>query len=178
LPGSAAFLAAEGNIEIVARPGDPDPGGGTFAAVEMRRVTGGEVAFSASVSTGYDGVFIGRRAGLQPGVRIDIRPNGQANRINPASDRLVPVAILSEAGFDAASVVADTARFGATGTEAAPVRVTVRDVDGDGDSDMVLRFRIHDTGIQCGQASALLTGQTSSGHTIAASDVIRTVGCR
>jgi hypothetical protein len=181
-PGAGAFLFDGGNLEVIARPSDPAPGGESFTSASDPKLTAdGDVLFTArtsSMGTAVTGVFLARRPSEAHQVRIDIRPAGQANRINPASDRLVPVAILSDAGFDSASVVADTVRFGATGTEAAPVSVTVRDVDGDGDLDMVLRFRIQDTGIQCGQTSALLTGQTSSGHTIAASDVVRTIGCR
>jgi hypothetical protein len=144
----------------------------------MRGETDGNVVFSTDLSTGCEGVFLARRAGLRPEVRIDIRPQGQANRIDPASDRPVRVAVLHDGGFDPATVVADTVRFGATGAEAAPVNVVFRDADGDGDIDMVLRFRIQDTGIQCGQTSAVLTGQTAGGPTITASDVIRTAGCR
>jgi hypothetical protein len=151
---------------------------GTFTGVTMRGNTDGQIVFSGSLPTGYEGVFLARRAEHQPEVRIDIRPQGQANRIDPASDRRVGVAILSEDGFDPATVIADTVRFGATGVEAAPVNAVLRDADGDSDIDMVLRFRIQDTGIQCGQTSAVLTGQTASGHTIAASDAVRTVGCR
>ena len=87
------------------------------------------------------------------------------------------MAILSDDAFDATTVVADTVRFGPTGTEATPTRVVVRDVDGDSDVDVVLRFSIQDTGIQCGQTSALLTGRTSDGRTFAASDAIQTVRC-
>lgn len=111
-------------------------------------------------------------------VAIDIRPAGQANRINPNSVNMVRVAILSADGFDAEAVSGDSVRFGPTGTEAAPLRVVVTDVDLDGDMDMVLRFSIPATGIQCGQTSAILRGEMSNGSPIQGSDAIRTVGCR
>jgi hypothetical protein len=137
---------------------------------------------TASTSTGMGwrpmGVFLASRPPSQPQVHIDIRPAGEANSINPASDRSLPVAILSSDVFDATTVVADTVRFGSTGTEATGRQVAVRDVDGDSDVDVVVRFRITDTGIQCGQTSALLTGRTSDGRTFAASDAIQTVRCR
>ena len=89
-------------------------------------------------------------------VSIDVRPRSNANRINPNSDKDINVAILSVNGFDVTSVDANTIRFGATGTEATPVHVALRDVDQDGHRDMVLRFHIQDTGIKCGDTTASL----------------------
>ena len=106
-----------------------------------------------------------------------IRNLVEANRINPNSDKEIRVAILTGNGFNAATVDPNTVRFGVMGTEAAPVNFAWRDVDGDGDTDMVLRFEIQDTGIKCGDTSASLTGQTSSGFSFRGSDSIRTVRC-
>src|SRR5262244_1223738 len=114
---------------------------------------------------------------VTPEVLVDIRPRGEANRINPNSDKEIRVAILTGNGFDAATVDPNTVRFGATGAEAVPVNFAVRDVNGDGAMDMVLRFEIQDTGIKCGDTSASLTGQTSSGLSFRGSDSIRTVRC-
>jgi hypothetical protein len=110
-------------------------------------------------------------------VNIDIRPRSDANRINPNSSGNINVAILSGNGFDARTIDPNTIRFGATGTEAAPVNIARRDVDGDGDRDVVARFLIQDTGIRCGDPSATLTGQISNGVTIVGSSPIRTVQC-
>src|SRR5262249_15362893 len=57
-------------------------------------------------------------------VIIDIKPSPTVNPnnprpINPTATGVVPVAILSTAGFDATTVDPSTVRFGATGTEAA-----------------------------------------------------------
>ena len=68
---------------------------------------------------------------ITPEVIVDIRPRGEANRINPNSDKEIRVAILTGNGFNAATVDPNTVRFGATGTEAAPVNFALRDVDGD-----------------------------------------------
>jgi subtilisin len=114
---------------------------------------------------------------ITPEVIVDIRPRGEANRINPNSDKEIRVAILTGNGFNAATVDPNTVRFGATGTEAAPVNFALRDVDGDGDTDMVLRFEIQDTGIKCGDTSASLTGRTFSGLSFSGSDSIKTVRC-
>jgi len=109
---------------------------------------------------------------------VDIRPKSDANRINPKSNMNINVAILSVNGFDATKVDPKTVRFGATGTEAAPVHVGLRDVNGDGQRDMVVRFAIQDTGIKCGNTSATLTGQISSGPSIIGSSLIQTVQCK
>jgi hypothetical protein len=111
-------------------------------------------------------------------VAVAIRPRGEANRINPRGAGHIQVAVLSVNGFDATTVVADTVRFGRTGTEATPVDVIRRDIDRDGTVDLVLRFAIADTGIRCGDTSAVLKGVTSGGALFQGTDFIRTVKCK
>lgn len=111
-------------------------------------------------------------------VTIDIKPNDSRNRINPRSSGKVRVAVLTEASFDATEVDPATVRLGRTGTEAAPVHFALKDVDGDGNTDIVLRFRIHQTGIACGDTSASLTATTFGGQRIEGSDSIGTTGCK
>jgi len=111
-------------------------------------------------------------------VAIDIKPGSFPNSINPRSRGKIPVAILTTGTFAATTVDTTTVRFGATGTEAAPVHSALEDIDGDGDTDMILHFNTQDTGIKCGDTSASLTGQTFSGQAIKGSDSIQTVGCR
>ena len=111
-------------------------------------------------------------------VDIDIKPGGFPNSVNPRSSGVTPVAILTTATFDATTVNPATVRFGATGTEAAPLHTALEDVDGDGDIDLILHFRTQATGIQCGDTSASLSGQTLNGQQIHGSDSVRTVGCK
>jgi hypothetical protein len=111
-------------------------------------------------------------------VSIDVRPRSDANKINPNSTNNINVAIFSVNGFDATKVDPNTVRFGATGTEAAPIHVRRRDVDGDGDRDVVARFVIQDTGIKCGDTSAILTGEIPGGPSIIGSSPIQTVQCK
>lgn len=111
-------------------------------------------------------------------VIIDIRPKSDANKINPNSKGKVAVAIVSTNEFDAANVDLNTVRFGATGTEASPVVIAKRDFDRDKDRDLVLRFEIRETGIECGDTFASLTGQTLDGIPILGSAPIQTVHCR
>jgi hypothetical protein len=111
-------------------------------------------------------------------VTVAIRPRGEANRINPRGAGHIRVAVLSVDGFDASTVVAETVRFGRTGSEASPVDVLLRDIDGDGTVDLVLRFAIADTAFRCGDTSAVLKGRTSSGAAFQGSDFIRTIRCK
>lgn len=110
-------------------------------------------------------------------VFIDIKPSTLPNSINPNSKGKIPVAILTTNSFDATAVDPTTVFFGATGVEAAPVRASTEDVDGDGDVDLVLHFVTKETGITCGSVSALLTGRLFSGERIEGSDSIETVPC-
>ena len=113
-----------------------------------------------------------------PLISIDIKPGSFPNSINPQNKGRVPVAILTTATFDATTVDPSTVLFGATGTEAAPVHFALEDVDGDGDTDMILHFNTRDTDIVCGDTSASVTGETVSGQEIAGSNSIQTVGCK
>ena len=111
-------------------------------------------------------------------VAIDIKPGSFPNSINPRSRGSIPVAILTTNTLDATTVDPTTVRFGRTGTEAAPVQFALEDVDGDGDTDMILHFNTQDTGIVCGDTSASLTGETFGGQAIQGTDSIKTVGCK
>ncbi|HVJ29939.1 MAG TPA: hypothetical protein VNA66_06470, partial [Gammaproteobacteria bacterium] len=51
------------------------------------------------------------------------------------------------------------------------------DVNGDGLDDLVLRFRLRETGIQCGDTVGWLSGRTRAGELFIAGDEIVTVGC-
>jgi hypothetical protein len=111
-------------------------------------------------------------------VKIDIKPGSFPNSINPRSNGVIPVAVLTTDTFDASAVDPTTVFFGAIGSEAAPAHSALEDVDGDGNTDLILHFRTQDTGIVCGSTSASLTGNTLSGQAIEGSDSIRTVGCK
>jgi len=121
---------------------------------------------------------IAQLKGIAVEVPLDIKPGGFPNPINPRSKGVIPVAILTTETFNATTVNPITVRFGATGTEAAPVHSALEDVDGDGNIDMILHFKTQATGIQCGKTFASLTGQTFDGREVKGSDSIVTVGCR
>jgi hypothetical protein len=111
-------------------------------------------------------------------VSIDIRPGTLPNNVNPRSKGKIPVAILATDSFDPSTIDPATVRFGRTGAEAAPVHSHLQDVNGDGRTDLLLQFETQETGVECGDTSASLKGQTVNGGAIQGSDSIVTVGCK
>lgn len=110
-------------------------------------------------------------------VLVDIKPGSFPNAINPGSNGVIPVAILSDGECDAASVDPMSVRFGPGGAVEAHGRGHLGDVDGDGDVDLMLHFDTAASGLVCGQTSAELTGMTYGGRPIAGSDSVVTVSC-
>ena len=110
-------------------------------------------------------------------VSIDVKPGDSATTIQPDREGMLPVAILSMESFDATTVDPATVRFGPTGSEARPFRTAQEDVDGDGDTDMMLLFRMRETGIRCGDTSVSLKGTTQDGTEIEGSEAVTTEGC-
>ncbi len=114
-------------------------------------------------------------------VSIDIKPGSFPNSINLKSEGVLPVAILTTSDFNALEVDKATARLGdprLSGT-AAPIRSTAEDVDGDGDLDLLLFFRIPDLAsngaLDANSTEAVLTGATYGGIPISGSDSVRIV---
>ena len=110
-------------------------------------------------------------------VDIDIKPRTTPNSINPRSGQNIPVAILTTVGFDATMIDPLTVRFGPGGGLEAHARGHIKDVDLDGDDDLLLHFKTEDTQFQCGDTSGTLTGQTVTGLAIEGVDLITIIGC-
>jgi hypothetical protein len=92
-------------------------------------------------------------------VTIDIKPSKKPeNVISLKKDKNLKVAIVGSAIFDALQVNPDTVQFGPS--EASPARYKGQDYNRDGFSDLVLTFKLDETGIACDDESAALTGQT------------------
>jgi YVTN family beta-propeller protein len=114
-------------------------------------------------------------------IDIDIKPGNKKNVINPRAKGGIWVAILSNTDstspFDPSSQVnAPTVEFGPDGAKA--IRYKVKDINKDGLGDLLLRFKIPETGIACGDTEATLTGEKFDGQRFSGTDTIKTVGCR
>jgi hypothetical protein len=103
-------------------------------------------------------------------IDIDIKPGSFPNSINPDTNGVIPVAILTTDAFDATTVDASTVTFGPAEATMIHKNAHLEDVDGDGDTDMVLHFRTQDTGIAHGDTEA-----THDGVLIIGVDSVRTV---
>ena len=107
-------------------------------------------------------------------VAIDVRPGSKRNLIDPKSRRMVSVALLGSDVLDVADVDATTLGFGPNHTGPAD-EVYFDDVNDDGLTDLVSRYRIQDTGIQSSDTEACVVATLSAGTEIEACDSITTV---
>ena len=129
----------------------------------------------SDVATVTVGVFFVRGE-----VPIDIMPTDDGNNLNlragPGAG--VSVAILSVGEFFEAPNLIDplSLKFGPRQGNifGSP---QVRDVDGDGDEDLIVKFLIQQSGIACGDTQASLSGRTFDSQSISGADTINTFNC-
>lgn len=142
--------------------------------------------FGADVPAGGEEAIFGFSTVPAPivHVAIEVKPDGDPNSVNPHSMGVIPVAIVSTStaageaiDFDAWDVDPWTVLFGPSNAVITHANSHAEDVDGDGDIDMVLHFKIQETGIACGDTEVTLTGETTGGEAIEGRDSIITVGC-
>jgi hypothetical protein len=129
----------------------------------------------------YPNEYTGRNAtvyvfALERKIDIDIKPYNSQNRINPGSWGTIWVAILSDNEFDPLQVKIWSARFGPDRARAVGYRV--RDVNRDGIADLILKFKIRKTGIECGDTRTQIEAKTYFGNRVVGWDSIKTVGCK
>ena len=138
----------------------------------------GDIVGSGQVDTNGDGYYDEKHAFLavkMTPITIDIQPDEDPNIIDLSSDGFIPVAILTEGEFDALQVDPETAKFGLG--EVLATRYEVVDVDSDGDQDLLLYYRIQQSGIVCLDTQARLVAELYDGSDIIGTDSIMTVGC-
>ncbi|MFQ6083824.1 MAG: hypothetical protein ACE5WD_10760 [Candidatus Aminicenantia bacterium] len=105
-------------------------------------------------------------------VEIDIKPGSYPNSVNLESEGVIPVAVLTDAFFDANGIVIDSVVFAG----ANPLRGNLEDVDGDSDLDLILHFETQSLQLNPTDTEATLTGQLDNGTLIKGTDSIRIIG--
>ena len=129
----------------------------------------------SDVATVTVGVFFVRGQ-----VPIDIMPNSDGNNLNLRAGQGagIDIAILSVGEFFDAPNEIDplTLKFGPREGNiwGSP---QVRDVDGDGDDDLLVTFLVQQSGIPCGATHANLFGRTFDFQPISGMDTINTFNC-
>jgi hypothetical protein len=152
-----------------------DPLSGRFAYVGSGSATGGSPLFDLAFQ---------RSSCLNPPaseVSVDIKPGSTLNPVNLSSKGLVPVAVLTTETFDATAIDPHTVCFGEEDdpserdcTEKHGIG-HIEDVNGDGQSDLVLHYEVSQTGIDPGDSTACLSGETFAGVDVEGCDAIRTL---
>jgi VCBS repeat-containing protein/probable HAF family extracellular repeat protein len=122
-------------------------------------------------------------------VVIDVKPGSDVNLINVGINGVIPIAVFTTDTFDAANIDVSTVVF----ADAHAFSSLLRDVDGDGDQDVLLFFRTGDTNLDDvyremlvddimadGDLDSLvqeveveLTGETADGQQFAGTDLVR-----
>jgi len=133
--------------------------------------TGGTLIFDVSGFTTYSSMVP-----LVTEVEIDIKPFRSSNKIFPRFG-LIPVAILGSENFDVKEIDASTLKFGPDGATPFHRFMKRKDINRDGFSDLVVIFRASQSGIQCGDTEATLSGNAASGS-FTGTDSITTLFCR
>jgi sugar lactone lactonase YvrE len=122
-----------------------------------------------------------QRFGVANEITIDLRPGG-SNSINLNSNGLVIVGLLTTSiadgdseDFDATDVDVSTLMLGGAAAEHSNGHIV--DIDGDGDLDLFIHFRIPDIGLSCGDTTVQLSGMTSGGEFFLGEDLVTTTHC-
>lgn len=123
----------------------------------------------------YQGEFRGFLLTPATKIRIDIKPKDFPNAVQPGSNGLIPVAILSSSALDARMVNPKSVLFGLNGDEVASCLTTKEDLNKDRRLDLLFHFRTDQTGLRLGDTAAILTAKLWDGSAVTGQDSIRTI---
>ena len=132
---------------------------------------GTQVLFSLKIYSGSIEIHL---KALTIPVEIDIKPGSDPNPINPGSNGLIPVAILTTDEFDAA--VVDPGTVTLAGAEVAvrgksdKLMARLEDVDEDGDLDLMLQVDTQSDGAVWTNGPVILIGKTYDEQDIEGTD--------
>jgi len=145
-----------------------------------RFVTGGDVYGSTGENGDYTLVLSGVTGAPQVlHINIDIKPGVEnVSPLNPKAKGRVPVALLSQDGFDPANVIISSLTFGHDGDELSLEKCNKgsADFNGDGVKDLICHFDNQTAGFQNGDQEGLLKGELEDGTPIAGRGLLKVVG--
>lgn len=104
-------------------------------------------------------------------IDIDIKPASNTNPINLGAKGVIPVAVLTTAGFKASDLDPATVLFAG----ASPLRWSKQDVDYDGDMDLLFHFDVKKLTLTNSSVEASLTGKTFDGTQVEGKDKVTVV---
>lgn len=123
----------------------------------------------------WDGGILTMAGIVQEG-SVKVRPCGDSPNINIKSRGKISVVLYSNANLDATQVTNIT--FGPATIGIAHKAPHIKDMNDDGLEDLVMHFVQKETGISCGDTSAVLNAETSDGIPFSATATINVVGCK
>ena len=171
--GSADFTTFHNGIEVVATVNANQTVHYEVVEDRLRIETSGDGEIEILVNGEPTVVQAGETFFVRE-LEIDIKPGSARNSVNCKNRKteVIPAAILTTVDFDATTVDHSTVVF--EGASEMHAKRHPKDVDGDGDTDLMFHFRLGDTTLTCASTEATLIGRTLSGDIVISTDSIDT----